>query len=248
VWRFFCCLTIIAGCGYSQDLEDFRVELTLHGWLRNTSGTIQSGLLPVDLRSDLFIDQPHGQFQGRLVFKPTRRNRLFIEGTPYMLNGDHAISRQITFAGRTYEFQDQVRSSADIEFVMGGYQFDVIERGSGHFGLQAGAAYVNASGTLRSVLHGLSGTETQTFGLPMVGGEGRAAIRWFTVSGYVRGMPLGTYGHYFEVEADGGINLGRHVTVQGGYHLMDADIRSHGGTRGFAPRFEGPVFGVQLRM
>ena len=64
----------------AQDIETFRIELTGSAWLVNTAGFIQSGVAAVDLQADLGIEQSKPTFFGSLVLKPTRRNRLLIEG------------------------------------------------------------------------------------------------------------------------------------------------------------------------
>src|SRR5215472_1723116 len=96
-----------------EGIEKFHVELTASGWLVSPSGTIQSGITPVDLRRDLQLEQWKPHFFGKLVVKPCRRHRLMVEGTPYRLSGAAPVSRQIVFAGRTYNIQDFVTSTAD---------------------------------------------------------------------------------------------------------------------------------------
>src|SRR5690348_11699282 len=130
----------------AQDFENFHFELTASLWVRDTTGDIQSGITPVDLQQDLGIEQKRPQFAGRVVFKPTRRNRIVIEAIPLTLSGEHDAVRQFSFGGRTYTFQEHLTSSADITYVSGAYQVDVVTRERGHFGLQAGVGYVDASG------------------------------------------------------------------------------------------------------
>jgi len=234
-----------------ESLENFRVELTASSWLINPSGTIQSGITPIDLRSDLQLEQWTPHFFGKLVVKPGRRHRLMLEGIPYRLSGAAAISRQIVFAGRTYNIQDFVTSTADIDYIAGAYQFDIVSRERGHFGLLAGAGYVDATGTLASRNFGFSGTEHQSFPFPQAGAEGRALLlprrNLLEVDGELKGMPLGRYGHYLQFAIHGGINAGRHLTIQAGYMLADADVHRQDQSRGFQPTFRGPVFGIQLR-
>jgi len=170
-----------------------------------------------------------------------------VEGTPYTLSDVNAISRQVTFGGQTFQIQDRIDSNANIEFASGGYQFDVVSRGNSYFAVQAAAAYVNATASLRSETYGFTGTETQSFAMPLAGVEGRIFARRLSLGGYARGMSLGSYGHYFQTGVDAGVDLGRYATILAGYELVDANIQSHNGTRGFAPRFYGPVFGFQFR-
>ncbi len=233
-----------------QGVEDFRIEVTAGWWLRNTSGTIQSGGTPVDLHRDLDIAANEPQFLGRLVFKPAARHRLILEGSPYRLRGTADINRQFTFGGRQYTVRDRVVSEADITYVFGGYQFDFLTGARGHAGLQGGVAYVDATGTLNSQAFGFSGTETQSFPFPVAGAEFRLlplATPLLQVSGGVKGMSLGDYGHYVDGAINAGIGIGRRLTVLAGYRIADADVHRKDRTRGFTPRFTGPVFAVEVR-
>lgn len=234
-----------------EDFENFRVELTASAWLVSTNGTVQSGILPVDLRNDLQIEQSQPHFFGKLVVKPARRHRLMIEGIPYRLNGGASIARQIVFAGRTYNFQDFVTSSADIDYVAGAYQFDIVSRSQGHFGLLAGVGFVNATGTLTSRNFGFSGSEHQSFPFPQVGAEGRVFLlphrNLLEVDGELKGMSLGSYGHYLQFALNGGVSVGRHLTIRVGYMRAEADVHRQDNTRGFSPTFNGPIFGIQVR-
>jgi len=230
-----------------RDHEDFHVEFTAGAWLLNTTGTIQSGITPVDLESDLGIrDRAH--FYGSVTLKPTRKNRLLVEGIPYRLDGDNTVSRQFVFGGRTYVFSDRVTSHADMDYVYGGYQRDLVSRDQGHFGLSLGVAYVDATGTVQSRNFGFTGVEHQRFPFPLVGAEFRVwAARVFNINGGAKGMSLGSYGHYVHGGINAGISLGRHVTLQAGYMVVDADVHEKAETRGIAPRMGGPVFSLQFR-
>jgi hypothetical protein len=185
-----------------------------------------------------------------VVFKPARRHRLIVEGTPYRLNGDNMIARQITFAGRTYSFQDRVTSEASIDYIFGGYQYDFLSRPAGHVGIQGGVGYANATGTLTDQF-GFKGVETQSFPFPLVGLEFRvlplARRHLFSVRGEAKGMSLGDYGRYVEGGIHGGVGFGRHFTVEAGYRIVDADVHRKDETRGFTPRFTGPLFSIQVR-
>jgi hypothetical protein len=113
-------------------------------------------------------------------------------------------------------------------------------------------AYVDATGTVRSQTAGFTGAETQSFPFPVAGAEFRAFLipgsTLLTVNGGVKGMELGDYGHFVEGAINGGVGLGRHVILQAGYMVADADVHRKDRTRGFTPRFTGPVFSVQFRL
>lgn len=251
--RFYLMLGLVLAPGLAaQDggVEDFRVEVTAGWWLRDSSGTIQSGVTPVDLRGDLAIAQDEPQFLGRLVVKPAARHRLMLEGTSYRLRGEADVNRQFTFAGQQYTLQDRVTSAADITHIFGGYQYDVVSGARGHAGLQAGVAWVDATGTLTSNSFGFTGAEKQSFPFPVAGAEFRLlplASPLLQIAGGIKGMTLGDYGHYVDASIEAGAGLGRHVTVLAGFRIADADVHRKDQTRGFSPRFTGPVFSVQFR-
>lgn len=251
VGRFQLCVFLLAFPAGAQEFENFRVELSTSVWLVNPSGAIQSGIVPVDLESDLQIEQAQPHFFGKLVVKPARRHRLMVEGVPYRLDGAANVTRQLTFAGRTFTVQDFVTSTATIDYIAAAYQFDILSRPQGHFGLQAGVAHVEAAGTLTSRQFGFSGTEHQSFPFPQAGAEGRAFLlphrNLLEVDGELKGMPLGDYGHFFQFAVRGGVRVGRHFTIQAGYMLANSDVHRKDNTRGFNPTFQGPVFGIQIR-
>jgi hypothetical protein len=244
-------LTFTLPAAAQDDFESFRVELTASAWLVTPSGTIQSGITPVDLRRDLQLDSSQPHFFGKLVVKPARRHRIMIEGIPYRLNGAATISRQIVFAGRTYNLQDFVTSKADIDYIAGAYQFDIVSRPQGHFGLLAGVGFVNATGTLTSRNFGFNGVEHQSFPFPQVGAEGRAFLlphrTLLEVDGELKGMSLASYGHYLQFAVKGGVSVGHRLTIQAGFMRATADVHRQDNTRGFQPTFNGPIFGIQLR-
>jgi hypothetical protein len=218
--------------------------------VRGTSGAIQSGITPVDLQSDLGIRQNHPQFAGKLVVKPARRHRLLIEGAPYRLTGEADAFRQITFAGRTYTLQEHLVSTADITYIAGAYQFDLISRDRGHFGLQGGVAWVDSEGTVSGRSAGFA-TERQSFPIPLAGAEGRVWLipgsRLLNLNGEIQGMSLGDYGRFLQAGINCGVGLGRHVTLEAGYRIVDAIIHRRDETRGFSPRFTGWIFSLQVR-
>ena len=232
---------------HAEDFEPARLEISAWAWIRDASGTIQSGIAPVNLESDLAAGERQPQFFGRLTVKPGWRHRLFVEGSPYRLSGTNRLERTVVFGGQSYTVSDTVSSNASIDYVAGGYQYDLLSRPRGHFGVQGGVAYVSAAGTLRSA-SGFSGTETQSFPFPTAGISGRwFPLRLISVAGEVKGMSLGGYGHFLQASIRAGLNLGTHLTLEGGYMVVDADVHRKDQTRGFSPRFTGPLVGAAFR-
>jgi hypothetical protein len=250
--RFFVFVFVSVPLLSGQDFENFRIEVTGSAWRTQVEGELQSGVLPVDLRSDLNLPDTYN-FLGRLVLKPGRRHRIIIDGGPFESSGTNQLSRSIVFNGRTYTIRDAIESTASLTSIYGGYQFDVISRNQGHLGFSVGGVYLNAEGSIRSATTGGSATRAYDLGLPLAGAEFRVFVipgsRLLNINGEVRGMQFGGYGHYVRAMPAAGLSLGR-ITFQAGYAILDADIHENrpvGDRTGVAPRFTGPFFGIQLR-
>jgi hypothetical protein len=226
-----------------------RVEITASAWRTAIEGSLQAGGLPVDLRSDLNLGD-QWTFFGRAVFKPGRHHRLIVEGSPYRFDGTNTISRSISYNNRTFLVQDTLQSHAELTYVFGGYEYDLISRPRGHFGLQVGGAYLDATGTIASTRTAVFATRTETIGLPLAGGEFRVwPLRFFSIGGSVKGMAVGDYGHYVQGEINGGIGA-RSIALLFSYQILDADIHESSGApnpAGIAPRISGPIMSVQFR-
>ncbi len=228
--------------------EDFRIEITGAGWLLDSGGSIRDAGNVIDLNSDLAVQQQQPTFYGKLVFKPGRKHRIVVEGTPFGLSGNNNVSRAITYRGQTFTVDQTIRSVADLTYLFAGYQYDVWSGPAGHLGFSVGGAYLAATGTIAEVQTATTATKTETLGLPLAGAEFRIfpvpGHRWLDIDGGVRGMGLGSYGHYVEATGNGGFWLGP-VGIQAGYRAVNADL--HETTQlanGLAVRLKGPIFSV----
>jgi hypothetical protein len=244
---------LFAGAGFAQnsDPDSSRVEITGTYWPVHTSGTIRAQGTPVDLRTDLGVNQNTATFTGRLDVKLGRRNWIRVEGTPFRLDGAMSLSRSITYQGRIFTINDNVTSKADLDYFYAGYQFDILARPRGHLGLELGGAYLNATGSIVSQVTNVTASKSQTVGLPLAG----VAFRAFPVhraidveiNGEVKGMSFGGYGHYVQAGANVGVGRG-HVFIEGGYRLVRADIHDTNSVNAVSPEFHGPVISLLFKL
>lgn len=242
---------IVESANAQTQFEDFRVELTGTYWPLSTTGDIQTGTgaTRVDLRSDLGVQKRKGIPQFGVVLKPGRKHRILFETSPYRLKGSSTITRSFEFGGQIFQVQDQIDSKLKIDYLFGGYQFDFVSLSRGHAGVRAGIAYFDAEASATSQSLG-SGTEEAKVPLPIVGGEFRAfpipGNDVFNINGEVKGISLGSYGHYVHANFNGGFRIVRHVRLQVGFNIVDMDVHEKDRSQGFTLRFTGPVFSVQL--
>ena len=248
--RLLAIALLITGIAAAAEPENFHFEVTVSGWHKSVRGHLQAGGLPVDLHSDLALDDAWTLF-GRASVKAGRRNRFFVEGAPYRFDGDNALSRAIVYAGETYTINEEIASHSELDYLDAGYQFDVISQEGGHLGLNVSGAYLHALGTITAADLGISGVKAKTIGLPLAGIEGRVFFppRWkfFFLEGDVKGMALGGYGHFVQGGAYIGAGSG-HVAIRTGYQVLDADVHEKNDGSGIQPHISGFVIGLQLQM
>ena len=240
-------MCLIAGSGFAQS----RVEITASYWPVHTNGIIQASGTPIDLRSDLGVEQNVATFAGKLDLRLGRRQWIRVEGVPFRLTGQQDLSRTITYRGRVFSFADRVASDASLDYVYAGYQFDVISTPRVRFGLEAGGAYLNATGAIASQVTNLTASKSQKVGLPLAGASFRAVpihgLVDVEIGGELKGMAVGRYGSFFQTGASVGVGRG-HVFVEGGYRLIKADIHDAAGANTVAPTFRGPVISLYFRL
>jgi hypothetical protein len=228
-----------------------RIELTASVWRIGATGTLQSGIVPVDLQSDLRLTDKFA-FAGRVVVFPKQRHGIVIESSRVTLDGDNELARTIVFNGRTYDVRDRIRAAAELTTVYAGYQYSVLSRPGGRLAFGGGGAYISASGDIRSVSTGVQAAREQRIGLVLASMDARARLlpgtNLLEIAGDLKGMSFGRYGRYVQGGVHGGVNFGR-VGFRAGYLVLDADI--HEGSSpsdvGIAPRLAGPAFSLVFR-
>jgi hypothetical protein len=238
------CLCLAATLA-AQDLP--RVEFNVAAWRQSIEGTIQSGIVPVDLRADLALADTW-RLAGSAHVRFGGRHGIVVEGSPMRFTGRNRLARTIQYNNRTYFVQDTLSSEAELAYVFGGYQWDFLARPHGHIGLRAGAAYLDASGTLVSETTGISASRGYRLGLPLAGVQGRASRGRFEIEGAVQGMALGRYGHFVQGSLGAGARIVGGLGARVGVILLDADIHERGeGAPGVAPRIAGPAVTIFFR-
>ena len=253
-YLFFVAASWAQGSGsgfHSESPEDFHIEVTGAAWVLNSAGHLLSSGTPVDFVSDLNLGQQRPTFYGQLVWKPRRKHRIVVEGNPFHETGSNTINRTLTYRGQSFNVSDTIQSSADLNYVFAGYQYDILSGPKGHLGLSAGAAYLSAYGSILATGESVPATGTERIGLPLAGIEFRffpvPRHRILEVDGGMRGMSFGGYGYFVESSGNAGLCFGP-VTFQAGYRALNADLHNnHPGANGITARLQGPIFSAVFR-
>lgn len=255
--RFFICSTLAAlfltavtlAAQSRENPENFRIELTGSAWLNGPTGTLKADGTPVDFVTDLAAGARQPRFYGRLVFKPGRKHRLILEGSPTSFSGLNTINRSFVFLNKTYNISQTVSTDAKVNYAFLGYQYDPFSGRYGHLGFQAGAAYLGVQGTLNGLQSGLIETKSFQAPIPLIGTEFRIFPiphrKIVQLEGMMRGIPAGSYGYFVEGGASGGIHLGP-IALLAGYREMFANVHQNNLIgNGVALRLKGPLFSLQ---
>lgn len=235
----------------ADDPESFHLEVFGSAWLIDSSGTLHSEGASIDLRSDLGFEQQLPTFAGRLVFKPARKHRIFVEGAPLNGNGLNTVRRSITYHGTVFNVSETLRSNVDLSFLEAGYQYDIVSKPHGHFGLSVSGIYLNGTGTLVTVNTALASTANQKIGLPVAGAEFRVFPiphhNWIDIDGSFRGMGFGDYGHYVEGNVNGNVWIASHIAIGAGYRRINALLQNSSNQltgSGLNLNLRGPIYSV----
>ena len=246
------CLRLPASAQSSHEgPENFRLELTGSAWLTSPSGSIRADGTPIDFVRDLADGSQQPRFYGKLVFKPGRKHRIILEGSPVSFSGVNTIERSFIYLNKNYNVSETVQSNASVNFAFAGYQYDPLSGPMGHLGFQVGAAYLHVDGTLVGVQSAITESKSLQGVLPLMGTEFRLFPiphqKLLQVEGLLRGVPAGSYGYYVEGSASAGVRLGS-VTFMGGYREMLANLHETNPVgNGVLLRLRGPIFSLQWR-
>ena len=246
----FLLLFTVSAQAQTADHEAFTVEGTVSAWFLQPSGNVLSNGNRVDFHSDLGLPSRHTSPWVRAILKPSRKNRVVFETIPYRLDGNKQLTKSFTFSNVTYTVQDRIASTAHVNYFFGGYQRDLFSTSRGHGGVLAGVGYFDGEASVKSETRGLQGAESAKVPFPIIGGEFRifpAAGGHLNINGEVKGLPLGSYGHYAHAVFNLGIGLGPNLTAQVGYSYLNADVHEKNNGDGFKLGFRGPVISIQFR-
>ena len=136
--------------------EDYTVEVSGGLWAPEAiivASSEQFGILGSDINfgDDLGLGrQRHPEF--RLTFKPGRRHKLRASLIPIEYQQRNVLERRLMFQGIAYDVGLPVSSLFKWDAWRVGYEFDVVLRERGYFGLIAEAKYTRLQAELESEL------------------------------------------------------------------------------------------------
>ena len=210
--------------------EDYTIELTGGLWEPTPAVVVSSeqfGILgsTIDFRRDLGLSRRQ-QPDFRLTFKTGRKHKLRVSVTPIAYSQQVQLEQPLVFQGIAYDVSETGSSALQWNAWRFGYEYDVISRDRGYFGLLFEAKYPQLEASLTSPdAHEYVRAKAP---IPAAGAILRLYPTRFTpVTAEFTGFKLpASYSdnyraQYVEFDVFTTINLSRMIGVNLGYRSMD---------------------------
>ena len=216
----------------------------LDGSAKATSGDRRSG---VDFKDALGMGD-EGIPEGRITWYPGPNSWLRLSYFQVGYDGENKLERTITFGGREFTIGTTLQSSADIKNLKLGWAWQFINLADGKIKLgpllEASLNWVDVS--IQRTGGAIKAEKSYTLPLPAIGFSLNVAP-WKWMDGFLdlSGLPLGKYGHAFNVEGGVKIIPIKNVSILGGYRYNDDQFED--GPKFIKLRFSGPFLGATLR-
>lgn len=235
--------------------EHYRVEAAFRLWFPSADMLIASESLgipgtDIDLVEDLGMENEQ-LMDVRVVFRAGNKHKFRFAWMPATFSGSEAASRTIVFNGIRYDVDVPVDSRLRWSNYRFGYEFDVVSRDRGYFGLVFGALYTDVELRLTSPFND-EFTRARGF-VPSGGVIGRVyVVSNISITGEVGAIYLPSAFEQdvdisgYDVDVYGTVNFTDHFGAQAGYRYFSAtytgaydhgDLKLNGFYVGGAARF-----------
>jgi hypothetical protein len=222
------------------------------------TGSVNNGV--IDLQKDLGFNN-YSSFAGKLDWKFTHKNHLYLVGIPFNSSRETVLSRTINFQGQTFEVGLTTQSRLNSPMIGLGYQYDIIRCKRGHIGLglqinvfdSRASIKAAAQSTADGVHHdAVYASASLIAPIPVAGPEFRLYLtnspRLF-VEGNLYGMYFFGYGNYVSSAGTLGLTVTKHLSLNAGYQLANRLVVHNDkstGRIGLDMTQKGPLVGLEL--
>ncbi|GBC84504.1 hypothetical protein HRbin11_00933 [bacterium HR11] len=203
----------------------------------------------VDLKRDLGVSDRRFP-EARLTWSIGRKHRLRLAYTAIDYQGDRVVQTTVRFRGRTYEFGTRVASAFRLRYLRFGWTWRLIDLGDGVVRLEPllDLKGLRAEGSLTTpdLPVPVSAARTWWAGAPTPG----AALEvqpsdWIGMFAEISGLPVGSYGAFWDWEVGVQVTPVRYLRLSGGYRYLHG--RAESGTDFVRVTLAGPFLAAALR-
>jgi len=235
--------------------EVYRIEVsggvwspTVAGSIAVTNDRIDAQGSTIDFVNDLGFKNT--RFPDlRVTLRPAKKHKLRVQYTPVSYTGESVISRNLIFNGILYPTNMPVNSSFDWKVWRFGYEYDIIYRDRGYFGILIEGRYTQMEATLQSPINNEFARAKAP--LPALGAVARVyPLRNLSITGEISGFRLPDIdedykANYADIDVYATFNVAHNFGVQAGWRRMNTFLQIEGDTGDI--KFQGFWFGGALR-
>ena len=240
----------------NSDPEGYKLRIDGQFWYANPTATVSGSSAQAPISFDkTFGFNNYSTFVANVDWHFTKRQHLYVAISPNQTTRTAVLQQTITFKDQTFLAGSSATGQLRNFAFAPGYQFDIIHRPRGHFGIlvQINLLDINASITGTVIQPGQTKVATASGSLFVPLPVGGPDVRYYFlknrlfVDGNVKGMYFFGYGNFVSTAGKVGFNFGRHVSAVGGYQLG-----SHLAIHGTSSRLDvrqtqkGPTAGLEF--
>jgi len=201
------------------------VDVEARYWFTNLDANIEtsSGTVAgtdLNLVSDLGIDDHESFPEGRITLE-FGHTRLRYAYMPLSWSGNTTISRNLSFAGKTFPLSTQVSTDVQFDYHRFSYEYDFIDKLNNRFGIIVEVKYLDGRVNLKDAAFGLDESTRLQIPIPAVGVGGELAIPFLAnIRAEITAMGLGSLAYVIDGEANIGFKPLPFVNVSAGYRYL----------------------------
>jgi len=242
-----------------QDFDEYKVRIDGFWFYSNPTGTIQdatSGNI-INLHKD-FAFGSYSTFAGKLDWKFTRKNHLYLVGSSFDQSRTAVLQRTIMFHGQTFNVGVITKANLSSPLIAPGYQYDIFRRKRWHLGLALQFDLFNSEASLFAAAQANNNNQVQSAKksllapIPVAGPQGRFYLTnspRLYVEGNLYGMYFFGYGNFVSTSDDVGVTLNKHLSLNAGYQLgsrLNVNVDGKKDRLGLSLTQKGPIVGAEV--
>jgi len=243
----------------NAEFDDYKARIDGYWLLAFPGGSITdatSGDI-IDLQKDFGFGS-YSSFAGKFDWKFTHKNHIYVTGANFNHSRVATLQRTIAFQGQTFNVGVVTKADISAPLIAPGYQYDIIRRRRGNFGLAVQIDLFNSSASFFAAAQAnnnnqsVSAKKSLLAPIPVAGPTFRYYLtnspRLF-VEGNVFGMYLFGYGNFISTTDDVGITLNKHLSLNVGYSLgsrLTVNVDSKKDRLGLRLTQQGPLVGAEV--
>jgi len=241
------------------DFDEYKVRIDGFWFYSNPTGTLQDATTGdiISLHKDLAFSS-YSTFTGKLDWKFTRKNHLYLVGASFNQSRQTVLQRTIMFHGQTFNVGVLTRANLSAPLIAPGYQYDIFRRRRWHLGLAVQFNLYNSEASLFAAAQVntnnqvISAKKSLLAPIPVAGPQARFYLTnspRVYVEGNLYGMYLFGYGNFVSTSDNVGVTLTKHLSVNAGYQLgsrLNVNVDSKKDRLGLSLTQKGPIVGAEV--